>query len=218
MVGCGAFAHRYHVPAILADDSLSIGAIFDPKASDETRALAQRYRAPLVDRFEELPQPRGLAFAIVTTPHTMHAGHVDAVLDRKLNVLVDKPFVMKAADARRLAARADTQQPRQRRRLQPAFRPRVPARARDPARGRHRRGALRPDRAARLRASWMVPRTRARRRRSLHRPREPYGGPAAVAARSRADAPAQPASRELAHAQRPRRLHRAPVRRAANAR
>ena len=110
MVGCGAFAHRYHVPAILADDRLSIGAIFDPKASNETRALAQRYGAPLVDRFEELPQPRGLAFAIVTTPHTMHAGHVDAVLDRKLNVLVDKPFVMKSADAQRLAARADTQQ------------------------------------------------------------------------------------------------------------
>lgn len=109
MVGCGAFAHRYHVPAILADDSLSVGAIFDPTPSDETRALAQRYDAPLVDRIEDLPPPKNLSFAIVTTPHTLHAGHVDAVLDRNLHALVDKPFVMKGADARRLAARADTQ-------------------------------------------------------------------------------------------------------------
>jgi predicted dehydrogenase len=97
------------VPAILADESLSVGAIFDPKASDATRALAQRYGAPLVDRLEDLPQPRALAFAIVTTPHTMHADHVDTVLDRKLNALVDKPFVMKAADAVRLAVKADAQ-------------------------------------------------------------------------------------------------------------
>jgi len=109
LVGCGAFAHRYHVPAILADDSLSVGAIFDPQASDATRTLAQRYGAPLVTRLEELPVPRGLAFALVTTPHTLHAGHVEAVLDRKLHTLVDKPFVMKAADARRLATRADAQ-------------------------------------------------------------------------------------------------------------
>jgi predicted dehydrogenase len=107
MVGCGAFAHRYHVPAILGDESLSIGAIFDPKASDQTRSLAQRYGAPLVDRLEDLPQPAVRAFAIVTTPHTLHAGHVDAVLDRRLNVLVDKPFVMKTSDAQRLAEKAD---------------------------------------------------------------------------------------------------------------
>jgi predicted dehydrogenase len=107
MVGCGAFAHRYHVPAILADENLSIGGIFDPKASDATRSLARRFAAPLVNHLEELPQLRGLAFAIVTTPHTLHADHIDAVLDRRFNVLVDKPFVMKTDDAQRLAARAD---------------------------------------------------------------------------------------------------------------
>jgi predicted dehydrogenase len=37
----------------------------------------------------------------------LHAAHVDAVLDRRMNVLVDKPFVMTSADAVRLAERAD---------------------------------------------------------------------------------------------------------------
>jgi predicted dehydrogenase len=107
-VGCGAFAHRYHVPALIEDETLSVAAIFDPSPSDKTRALAQRYRAPVVARLEDLPQPQVLAFALVTTPHTLHAGHVDAVLDRALHVLVDKPFVMKAGDARRLAERAQS--------------------------------------------------------------------------------------------------------------
>jgi hypothetical protein len=37
-VGCGAFAHRYHVPALVADADVSIAAVFDPTPSDATRA------------------------------------------------------------------------------------------------------------------------------------------------------------------------------------
>jgi predicted dehydrogenase len=106
MVGCGGFAHRYHVPAIVEDQALAVHAIFDPTPSEPTRALAQRYDAPIVARLDELPQPQGLAFALVTTPHMLHAEHVARVLDRGLHTLVDKPFVMQAADARSLAARA----------------------------------------------------------------------------------------------------------------
>ena len=106
-LGCGAFAHRYHVPAIVADSTLAIAGIFDPYPSDATNALAQRYGAPLVARIDDLPRTAGLAFAIVTTPHTLHAGHVDALLDRGMHVLVDKPFVMHGADAVRLAQRAE---------------------------------------------------------------------------------------------------------------
>jgi predicted dehydrogenase len=106
-VGCGEFAHRYHVPAITADETLHVAGIFDPFPSDATRALAKRYQAPVVGNIEELPASKRSAFAIVTTPHTLHARHIDAVLDRGWAVLVDKPFVMKSADAMRLARRAD---------------------------------------------------------------------------------------------------------------
>jgi predicted dehydrogenase len=107
MVGCGGFARRYHVPAIEEDPGLTIAGIFDPQPTPETRALAERHRAPLTARIDDLPQPGGSTFAIVTTPHMLHAAHVDAVLERRLNVLVDKPFVMTAADATRLARRAE---------------------------------------------------------------------------------------------------------------
>ncbi len=117
MIGCGGFARRYHLPAIDADATLRIGAIVDPSPAPETIAIAKRHAAALVPRVDELPadawpvgsgaaRTDGSAFAIVTTPHTLHAAHVDAVLDRGLPVLVDKPFVLREADARRLAVRA----------------------------------------------------------------------------------------------------------------
>ena len=107
MVGCGAFARRYHVPAFLEDARLRIAAIFDPYPAPETVALAERYGAVVTPGIDALPRPEGTAFALVTTPHALHAGHVDAMLDRGLHVLVDKPFVLTAADALRLARRAD---------------------------------------------------------------------------------------------------------------
>ena len=107
MIGCGAFARRYHVPAIAEDAQLRIAGIFDPYAAEETHALAERYGAPVVSRLEELPTPATKAFALVTTPHTLHAAHIDAVLDHKLHALVDKPLVMHVADAVRLARRAE---------------------------------------------------------------------------------------------------------------
>jgi predicted dehydrogenase len=110
LIGCGGFARRYHVPAILDDAGVTIAGIFDPYPVADVHALAERYRAPVTRTIDALPQPDGLACALVTTPHMLHAEHIDAVLERKLHVLVDKPFVMAAADAKRLAHRADAMQ------------------------------------------------------------------------------------------------------------
>jgi predicted dehydrogenase len=126
MVGCGAFARRYHVPAFDLDGKVHIAAIVDPTPAAETLALAERHGAAVFTSLAALPPMAELlqgagrgsadahraeaafaAFAIVTTPHTLHAEHVDAVLDRGLPVLVDKPFVLRSADAVRLADRAE---------------------------------------------------------------------------------------------------------------
>ena len=110
LIGCGGFARRYHVPALLEDVAVTVAAIVDPAPHPDTIAFAHRYGAPVVSRLEELPDTRvPLSCALVTTPHMLHTAHVDAALDRNLHVLVDKPFVMTAADAKRLALRADEQ-------------------------------------------------------------------------------------------------------------
>lgn len=109
MLGCGNFSRRYHVPTLEADPSITFAAIFDPSPSAATRDLARRTGAALVATAEALPQPAGTTMAIVTTPHALHAAHVDFALDRGWHVLCDKPFVLHAAEARALAAKATHQ-------------------------------------------------------------------------------------------------------------
>jgi len=103
MIGCGGFARRYHVPTLLADKDVRLVGIFDPHPAAAVRDLAAATGAVLVDRLDALPDADA---ALVTTPHTLHAGHADHALARGWATLVDKPFVMKAEDARRLIAHA----------------------------------------------------------------------------------------------------------------
>lgn len=106
MLGCGKFARYYHVPALLADAGVKLAAIFDPVPDAAVRELAERASAALVATPDALPQVQGTTIAIVTTPHALHAGHVALALDRGWHVLCDKPFVMRADEARALAADA----------------------------------------------------------------------------------------------------------------
>ena len=112
MIGCGGFSRRYHVPAFLEDADVTIAGIFDPYPQPAVVALAERYHATVASTIDALPDltssSDGIAFALVTTPHTLHAAHVEAMLERNLHVLVDKPFVMKRDEAIHLAQRADT--------------------------------------------------------------------------------------------------------------
>ena len=100
MIGCGGFARRYHVPVIEEDRGVRLLGICDPMPTDAVQAFAARHGAPVVDRIEALPPAEGRIAAIVTTPHTLHAGHVQATLDRGWHTLCDKPFVMHASEAR----------------------------------------------------------------------------------------------------------------------
>ena len=107
MLGCGDFSRYYHTPWLEADSNIVFAGIFDPSPSDTTRALAHRTGAALAPTLDTLPKPDGTTFAIVTTPHALHAEHVAFALKRAWHVLCDKPFVMKSAEARALAAEAE---------------------------------------------------------------------------------------------------------------
>lgn len=107
MMGCGRFSRYYHVPVLEADAGVAFAGIFDPTPSEEVRELVRRTGAALVGAIEDLPKPAGRTMAIVTTPHALHAAHVAMALERNWHVLCDKPFVMKASEARSLAAAAE---------------------------------------------------------------------------------------------------------------
>ena len=105
-VGCGGFARRYHLPALDDARAVTVRGICDPTPADETVAFARRHGAPIVDDIDALPDEAGIGAAICSSPHTLHAAHVHALLARGWHVLVDKPFVMHADEASALASEA----------------------------------------------------------------------------------------------------------------
>src|SRR5262245_35587340 len=106
LVGCGAFARLYHVPALTADPRVRLAVICEPAPDKGVRELAARTGAKLVASLDEV---WALADAVVvSTPHTLHGQHVRAALAHGKHVLVDKPFVLQSAEARELAGIAGT--------------------------------------------------------------------------------------------------------------
>jgi predicted dehydrogenase len=105
LLGCGAFARRYHVPALLDMAGVRTTLIADPQRSPALEKAAEELGATLVDGIEPLLAGQCDA-VIVSTPHTLHYRHVAAVLDSGRHVLVDKPFVMRTTEAEDLAKRA----------------------------------------------------------------------------------------------------------------
>ena len=103
MIGCGGFSRRYHVPTLKADKKLHWVGIFDPHPTDAVKELAHQTGAKLVDRIDLLPAADA---ALITTPHTLQAQHVDFALNKGWATMVDKPFVMHTKDALQLIEKA----------------------------------------------------------------------------------------------------------------
>jgi len=101
LVGCGAFARLYHVPVLTTDPRVRLRAICDPAPDPPARALAEAAGARLT---ASLREACALADAVViSTPHTLHAEHARAALTEGRHVLLDKPFVLRSADAAALS-------------------------------------------------------------------------------------------------------------------
>ena len=102
LFGCGNFSRRYHVPALDAEARAVLAMICDTGDAPALRELAARTGATLTPRIEDLFAPGAVDAVIISTPHTLHAGHAMQCLAHGKHVLVDKPFVMRAAEARQL--------------------------------------------------------------------------------------------------------------------
>lgn len=109
IIGCGAFAHLYHVPALRELPDVDLVGIADPSPSDATAQLAERTGAVLLDHADLLLGRVEVDAVLVSSPHGLHAEHVEAALQAGKHVLVDKPFVLSSRDAVRLAELARSQ-------------------------------------------------------------------------------------------------------------
>ena len=108
VIGCGWWATRAHLPALLANPDATIAGIADPDPVNRGRA-ADRFQVPPERSFADAAEMLAaveLDGAIVAVPHAAHAGLARAVLEHDLHLLLEKPMTIEPADAGSLAALA----------------------------------------------------------------------------------------------------------------
>lgn len=96
LVGCGRWG------ALVLRDLISLGsAVIVADLDEGARAAAAALGAKTVTDIDDLPDVDAL---VVATPAVTHASVVDALLVRRVPMLVEKPFTTSVADAERLLA------------------------------------------------------------------------------------------------------------------
>jgi len=103
LVGYGYAGRSFHAPLIRGTPGLHLAAVVTSRP-DELRATLPDCR-PLADIAEALADP-AIALVVIAAPNAAHAPLAEAALRAGKHVVVDKPFTLALADARRLAALA----------------------------------------------------------------------------------------------------------------
>ncbi|MDA0562848.1 Gfo/Idh/MocA family oxidoreductase [Streptomonospora sp. S1-112] len=108
VIGYGKGGEVFHAPLIDTTPGLRLSAVV---TRNPERAAAVRSRYPhteVVGSAEELWKRGGdIDIAVVTTPNETHAPLARAALEAGFAVVVDKPFALRAAEARELVALAE---------------------------------------------------------------------------------------------------------------
>jgi predicted dehydrogenase len=108
LVGCGAVAEHYHLPALLASPEVELVALVDPSAG-RASALASRARtAHTVADHRELAGHIDLA--IVAVPNALHSLIACDLLGAGVHVLVEKPMARTTEECDRMIAAATAAQ------------------------------------------------------------------------------------------------------------
>ncbi len=97
VVGCGAMAETFHLPALQSRGDCDLVALVDPDAARVTR-FARRFGADhaLTDH-RDLAR-LGVSAAVVTAPNHLHAPITIDLLTAGIHVLVEKPMATSAGD------------------------------------------------------------------------------------------------------------------------
>ena len=80
--------------------------VCDPAPSEYTTRFAAAHGVPVVPDLANVLAPGVCDAVVISTPHTLHAAQIRGALDAGRHVLVDKPFVMRSAEASELTALA----------------------------------------------------------------------------------------------------------------
>jgi predicted dehydrogenase/nucleoside-diphosphate-sugar epimerase len=98
VIGCGAIAQQYHLPALHRVDGAKLVALVDPSQASLKR-LGMQYNVKILSqKLEDLPLA-SIDAAIIATPSNLHAATSMKLLSEGIHVLVEKPMAITADDA-----------------------------------------------------------------------------------------------------------------------
>ena len=103
LVGFGFSARTFHLPFLMHNDAFTVTAVVSSRPNDVKAVL------PEAEVFATLAQALGAVspdLSIITTPNHLHFDQARQCLSAGSHVLVEKPFVLSAADAESLVAQA----------------------------------------------------------------------------------------------------------------
>ncbi|MCS5723332.1 Gfo/Idh/MocA family oxidoreductase [Herbiconiux sp. CPCC 203407] len=108
IIGYGLGGRVFHAPLIAADPAYALVAIVTGDAERGAEA-AERYGEGVVVRDADALFARAseLDLVVITTPNDTHAALAHRALDAGLDVVVDKPFALTAAEALEVIAHAE---------------------------------------------------------------------------------------------------------------
>jgi predicted dehydrogenase len=105
LVGCGAVAEHYHLPALLASPDVEVVALVDTSI-ERARTLATRLNTPRV--FSNHADLAGqVDIAVVAVPNALHEPVTVDLLAAGVHVLVEKPMARTTAECERMIAAAE---------------------------------------------------------------------------------------------------------------
>ena len=104
LVGFGYAGRTFHAPLIAACPDMRLEVVVSRQAETAAEAWPQ---ARVLAAFDEALADPAIDLIVLATPNDLHAAHAEAALKSGKAVVVDKPFTLTAAEARRLAALAE---------------------------------------------------------------------------------------------------------------
>ncbi|QKT02476.1 Gfo/Idh/MocA family oxidoreductase [Ectothiorhodospiraceae bacterium 2226] len=104
VVGCGAVAELFHLPAAVRHAGVEVTALVD-RDPVRAKALAERFGVPTVlTDWRDVEQHADAA--VVALPHFLHAPASIDLLQAGVHVLVEKPMALSSAEAERMSEAA----------------------------------------------------------------------------------------------------------------
>ena len=106
VVGCGAIAEKYHLPALVRrTELLKQVVLVDRDVARATALAATMSRARVAETCEQVWDD--LDAVIIATPPSLHCPIAMPLLERGIHVLCEKPLAESAADARTMIEQAE---------------------------------------------------------------------------------------------------------------